>query len=76
MAEYLAAGNMKNYASIAHAIKSNSRLIGLPVLGDYAYEFELKGKAEDIEFIKANHETFIESIHYGRGLVEEYLKNK
>ena len=44
---YKEAGNMDDYAILAHALKTEARYVGCNELGDMAYEHELAGKASD-----------------------------
>ncbi len=57
MDEYLASGNMPEYATLVHAVKSGSRLIGAAKLGGDAFALEQKSKADDIDFVRANHDS-------------------
>ena len=44
LTEYKEAGNMDDYAILAHALKTEARYVGCAELGDMAYEHELAGK--------------------------------
>ena len=57
MDEHLASGNMPEYATLVHAVKSGSRLIGAAALGEDAFALEQKSKADDIDFVRANHDN-------------------
>lgn len=57
MDTYVETGDMPSYATLVHAIKSSSRLIGANPLGEEAYDLELKAKDGDAEYIKAHHES-------------------
>lgn len=59
---HLEAGDMGQYATLVHAIKSSSRIIGAGPLGERAYDLELKSKDGDIEYVKANHAALKEHI--------------
>ena len=56
--EYLEKGDAKNYAVIAHSIKGACRNIGANDVGEFAYDMELAGQNDDIEYIKVHHEEF------------------
>jgi len=62
MDEYQASGDMKQYATLVHAIKSSSRLIGAKPLGEVAYDMELKAKEGDVEYIRAHHQALKDHI--------------
>ena len=62
MDEYVVTGDMPQYATLVHAIKSSSRIIGAGPLGERAYDLELKSKDGDIEYVKANHAALKEHI--------------
>lgn len=57
MDEYVVTGDMPQYATLVHAIKSSSRLIGANPLGEVAYDMELRAKEGNVEYIKNNHEA-------------------
>ena len=48
------AGDMYNYEIIVHALKSNCRTLGINSLSELAYNHEMKGKENDINYINAN----------------------
>ena len=56
--EYVQKEDAANYSVIAHSIKGACRNIGALDVGDTAYDMELAGKNDDIEYIKAHHEEF------------------
>lgn len=56
--EYLEKGDAKNYSVIAHSIKGACRNIGAMDVGEFAYDMELAGQNDDIEYIKLHHEEF------------------
>ena len=64
-------GDFKNYTIKVHALKSSARIIGAKDLGEEAYELEKAGKAGDTDYIRQNHEPFME--HY-RQIREELAK--
>ena len=57
--EYLQAENWKEYATIAHAVKSTALSIGGKNFSELAKEHELRGKAGDGEFIRKEFDTFM-----------------
>ncbi|MBR6391131.1 MAG: Hpt domain-containing protein [Lachnospiraceae bacterium] len=57
MDTYLAEDNMPEYATLVHAVKSGSRLVGAMSLGEEAFVLEQKSKAGDSAFVHANHDS-------------------
>ncbi|MBE5944135.1 MAG: response regulator [Lachnospiraceae bacterium] len=66
--------NWKEYARIAHTLKSTSMTIGLEGFPDVAREHELAAKNEQIDFIDANYEGFLVAINNAIATVEKELK--
>ena len=54
---HLADSNMPEYATLVHAVKSGSRLIGAMKLGEEAFDLEMKSKAGDVDYIRAHHDS-------------------
>lgn len=54
---YLDSDNMPEYATLVHAVKSGSRLIGASKLGEEAFTLEQKSKEGDAAFVHANHDS-------------------
>lgn len=50
------------YTILVHALKSSARIVGAADLGEEAFAMEMAGKNEDVDYIRANHETLLE--HY------------
>lgn len=67
LAAYREAKDWKNYAIIAHAIKSTSMTIGAQELSELAKSHEFAGKADDENTINATYDRFI-------SLYDEVLK--
>ena len=53
--------DLRSYTIFVHGIKGALRNVGAESLGNMAYELELAAKRDDYEFIKENHEEFIDS---------------
>lgn len=68
LSKFLEEKNWKEYAVIAHAIKSNSKQIGAQALFDEAYKMEMAGKSEDEGYITDNFSAFL--THYEEVLNE------
>ena len=61
--EYKNNEDMPNYAVLVHAIKSDCKYLGIMDLADHNYEHELKSKASDVDFVKADYDKLIEHIN-------------
>ena len=59
MQRFYEANDFKNYAILAHALKSTSGTIGADVLSELARELEMAAKENRIHFIAANHAEMI-----------------
>ncbi|MCR5108107.1 MAG: response regulator [Lachnospiraceae bacterium] len=59
--EHYMSYNFKEYAVIAHGIKSTSLYVGAKKLSEMGKELELAAKSENREFIDEKHELFIEA---------------
>ncbi|WP_051533416.1 hybrid sensor histidine kinase/response regulator [Anaerovibrio sp. RM50] len=55
------AGNIKDYTTKVHALKSSARLIGAMEFGEEAQRLENAGKANDLDYIQSHNETFMEN---------------
>ncbi len=71
---FLAEGNMPEYATLVHAVKSGSRLIGAMKLGEEAFDLEQKSKANDIEYIKAHHDALKDHVAVVFEAVRGYME--
>ena len=56
---FVESGDIKNYTIKVHSIKSGSKMIGADELSEKAKALEMAGKANDEDFISANHAGFI-----------------
>jgi HPt (histidine-containing phosphotransfer) domain-containing protein len=59
MQRFYEANDFRNYAILAHALKSTSGTIGADVLSELARELEMAAKENRIHFIAANHAEMI-----------------
>lgn len=69
---FLESKDMKQYATLVHAIKSSSRLIGANPLGEEAYDLELKAKDDDVDYIAAHHEALKSHVKVVMDCIEAY----
>lgn len=75
MKKYLKEKNMKEYAVLAHSIKSDSKYLGFTTLASLSLEQELRAKENDYDFIADNIDTFLEEINRIKKIVKKYLEN-
>ena len=64
-----------NYAIIAHSIKSEAKYLGFMKDAEVFYEHELKGKANDIDFINNNFDDLKNTISKIEKLLDEYFNS-
>jgi HPt (histidine-containing phosphotransfer) domain-containing protein len=57
--EYLNTGDLKEYRTVIHGIKSSSKMIGAENMFARAEKLEFAAKDEDMEYINANHDDFV-----------------
>ncbi|MBO4416262.1 MAG: response regulator [Lachnospiraceae bacterium] len=69
---YIAESNLKDYAIVAHAIKSSSKTIGAMELSEEAKALEMAAKSGDEAFVKEKHAAFVEKYS---GLTEMIRSN-
>lgn len=71
--EYYDLEDWKNYTIKIHALKSSAKLIGATELSEAAYALEMAGKEGRTEYIRENHDGFMEQyLHYEEILTELY----
>lgn len=63
--------DLRSYTIYVHGIKGALRNVGMKELGDLAYELELAGKREDMEYIISHHAPFMDKFNT---FAEEALK--
>lgn len=71
--KYLEANDAANYAILAHAMKSDSKYLGFTKLIELAYAHELKGKENDMEYIKANFDELMKEASRINDICVTYL---
>ena len=72
---YKEAGNMDDYAILAHALKTEARYVGCNELGDMAYEHELAGKAKNQAEVDEKFESLSNEINRVYDVVKKYFGN-
>lgn len=65
-----------NYAVLAHSIKSEAKYLGFMSDAEVFYEHELKGKANDSQFIKENFSKLEETADKIVSILNEYFGEK
>ena len=61
LSAYLEKGDIKNYEILVHSLKSASKTIGADNVSEKARALEEAARDNDLEFVKAHHEAFVES---------------
>ena len=56
------ASDAYNYAIYAHSLKSDARYLGFTKLAELAYNHEMAGKSNDIDYIYNNYESLINEV--------------
>ena len=73
MKEHLSNEDASNYAILAHAMKSDSKYLGFKKLAELSLDHELKGKENNIEYIKDHYEELMNEVERIINVVKEYL---
>lgn len=60
---YKNVSDMSNYASLVHAIKSDSKYLGFTKLDEISYDHELKSKDSDISYINSHYVELIKVLN-------------
>lgn len=71
--EYKKTNNLKNYTIEVHAMKSECMYLGINHLAEMCFEQQLKGEAEDIEFINQHFDELMTEIAKALTVIKEYL---
>ena len=74
--EYVATGDMSNYAIYVHSLKSDAKYFGFQKLADYAYEHEMKSKACDIYYATENLPALEKLVTDSVEIVKAYLTDE
>ena len=73
MKEHLSNKDSNNYAILAHALKSDSKYLGFKKLAELSLNHELKGKENDLEYIKENFNELMDESKKIINIVKKYL---
>lgn len=71
--EYKNSDNMKDYAILAHAMKSDSKYLGFKKLAELSLDHELKGKENNSSYVKEHYDELITEANRIINIVKEYL---
>ena len=63
-----------NYVILVHALKSNCRTLGINTLADLAYNHEMKGKENDINYIYEHVNELFTKANEIYMILDEYYK--
>ena len=66
-------GDMANYAILVHSLKSDARYFGFEVLGELAYDHELKSKANDMYYVTEHFDELMLEANRVVNLVKKYM---
>ena len=66
-------GDMPNYAINVHSLKSDARYFGFEVLGNMAYDHEMKSKANDTAYVNEHFDELMAEATKTLNIVNEYL---
>ena len=67
---------MPNYAIEVHALKSDSKYLGLTKLAELALNHELKSKENDLQYVEEHYQELLEKVEAKKQIIQEYLKRK
>ena len=70
---YASTGDLANYAIEAHAMKSDSKYLGFMTLADLAYQHEMAGKENRLEFVQTNWVAFMTEANRIMAVVNAYF---
>jgi len=73
MKNFMSDENTKEYAVLAHGVKSDAKYFGFTELADIAYQHELKGKDNNIDFITTHWDEFEQEINRMKEIIRPYL---
>lgn len=68
--------DMYNYSILVHSLKTDARYFGFTLLGDLAYEHELKSKENNIIYVNNNYNVLMQEANKIVALVKKYLASE
>ena len=66
-------GDMANYAINVHSLKSDARYFGFEVLGNLAYDHEMKSKENNVDYVNEHFDELMAEANKTLDIVNEYL---
>lgn len=71
--EYKKTADMENYATLVHSLKSEARYLGFDILGEIAYQQELKSKENDTAYVLEHFPELYQEVERVVQMAREYL---
>ncbi len=71
--EFQKTGDLKNYTIEVHAMKSECMYLGINHLADMCLEHQLKGEANDIEYINSHFDELMTEVAKALTVIKGYL---
>lgn len=68
--------DMPSYAIDVHGLKSDARYLGFDILGELAYDLEMKSKANEVLYILDKHDALINEARKCMNIAKQYLGQK
>ena len=69
---FKAAGDMKNYEILVHALKSNCRTLGFTSTGEMFYQHELASKENNIAYVNEHYDELINEVKRVYNILQTY----
>ena len=76
MEEYKNNNDLNNYAILSHAMKSDSKYLGFKKLAELSLNHELKGKENNLEYVKNNYQELMDEANRIIEVVKNYLEKE
>ena len=71
--KYKDLGDMPNYAILVHAMKSDSKYLGMMTLADLAYNHEMASKSNDVEYVNEHYDELMCEVNRMIEIIKKYL---
>ena len=65
--------DMENYAILVHALKSDSKYLGITPLADIAYVHEMASKSNNVDEVNNKYELLVNTINKYTEVLKKYL---
>lgn len=73
MQAYLEAGDMPNYAILAHSHKSDSKYLGFTTLAELSYQHEMESKSNNQSYVREHYSELMAETNRVVNIVKIYL---